>query len=393
MVRQYRYIKLDQKRHFCLQQNPFMLFWVLFFKKDTLRSANINGLKKWSIRWIKSKIREYYNFFKTISKFISILKFKYHLQNIDSFVELPFYGQICVLVNKGYKIFDLRRRIAIKVYRDDVDIPTITKELECLKNGSLFDFAPSIRKIKIEDRWYEEDYVSGSLDYSVIQRNSSDLLEKFFRDVYPCLERLLLYHPPTKEYTINYMNEIKSRLSSCNLQKEGLDTEQIDRIHDFIHSIDERLHYEGNIPFFLVLTHGDFCPANMLNTRRGLRVIDWESASLRSALFDFYSYFFYRSVHRFYPIPVPVNKVCSEIKAALPFIISKLEPTAFEIAESVKLYEKVYRWLYYIERVYMLIERKKYDTKLNIIEFILRYIEICNSYEKIYAENTEKTTC
>jgi hypothetical protein len=381
MLRQYQYIKMEHKRHFCLQQNPFMLFWLLFLKKDTLRSANIKGFKKWSMRWIKSKIREYYYFSRTIFKLISFVKYKFRLQNIDSLVELPFYGQICVLVNKGYKIFDLRRRVVIKVYRNDVDIPTITEELDCLKNGSLFDFAPSIRKINIKDRWYEEDYISGSLDYSVIQRNSSDLLEKFYRDVFPCLERLLLYHSPMKKYTIYYMNEIKTKLSSGNLLKEGLDTEQIDQIRDFIHSMDERLHSEGNIPFFLVLTHGDFCPANMLNTRHGLRVIDWESASLRSALFDFYSYFFYRPFHKFHPLPV--NKLCSEIKAALPFIISKLEPASLEIAGSVKSYEKVYRWLYYIERVYMLIERERYETKLNTMNNILRYIEVFNSYEEI----------
>ena len=184
MLRTYQYIKSrDQYRYFCLQQNPFMLFWLLFFTKNTILSANRNGFKKWSIRWIKREIREYYYYFRgNIFKLISFVKYKFRLQNSDSLVELPFYGQTCVLVNKGYKIFNLRRGVAIKVYRNDVDIPTITKELECLKNGSQFDFAPSIRRINIKERWYEEEYISGSKDYSSNPRDSKTLLEKFYKD-------------------------------------------------------------------------------------------------------------------------------------------------------------------------------------------------------------------
>ena len=49
---------------------------------------------------------------------------------------------------------------------------------------------------------------------------------------------------------------------------------------------------EENRPVFLVLTHGDFCPANMVNTPHGIKIIDWEGVGNRSVLFDVYSYFF-----------------------------------------------------------------------------------------------------
>lgn len=366
-----------------------MLFWLLFLKKNTLRSANIKGFKKWSIRWIKSEIREYYYFPRTIFKLISFVKYKFRLQNIDSLVELPFYGQVCVLVNKGYKIFDLRRGVAIKVYRNDVDIPTITKELECLKNGSLFDFAPSIRRMNIKERWYEEDYIGGSLDYSDNPRDSKTLLKKFYKDIVPCLESLILCQFPITKNTIDYVHEIKNILVAGNLLRKDLDEKKRDKILSFIYSMDERVRSEGNLPIFLVLTHGDFCPANMLNTRHGLKVIDWESATFRSALFDFYSYFFFRPLHQ----KLPLDKLSPEINMALSFYLSKLDLIAADISASLKSFEKIYRWFYYMERVYMLIERERYDTKLNTMNIILRYIEVFNSYEEIYAENTEKTTC
>lgn len=38
----------------------------------------------------------------------------------------------------------------------------------------------------------------------------------------------------------------------------------------------------------------------------------------------------------------------------------------------------------------MLVVRERYDTKLDIMDTILSYIEVFNSYEEIYAENAEK---
>ena len=382
MSHRYQYVKLND-RYYCLQQNPFILAWILFFKKNTLLPMTIgNGLVKWSRKWIKNEIWDYYCFSRAnLSKLSSFVKYKFHLKNIDTLVELPFYGQICVLVNKGYKIFDLRRGVAIKVYRNDVDLLTITNELECLKKGSLFDFAPSIIRWNITERWYEEDYKSGSLDYSSKPRNSSTLLRKYYQDVVPCLESLILRQSPITKNTIDYVNEIKSILL-----RQRLDVQNIDKIWDFIQSMDERLHSEGNSPIFLVLTHGDFCPANMLNTRHGLRVVDWESATCRSALFDFYSYFFFRAVHQ----KLPLDKLGAEINVALPYFISKLDLIAPDISKSLKSFEKIYRWIYYVERIYMLIEREKYDTKHNIMNVILRFIEIFNAYEETCSEHIEK---
>jgi hypothetical protein len=365
-----------------------MLFWVLFFKKDTCRPAIIDGLERWSIQWIKSEIWHYYSFCRTnFSKLISFIKYKYHFQNIDSLVELPFYGQICVLVNKGHKILDLRRKVAIKVYRNDVDISTITNELERLKNGSLFDFAPSIRKWNIEERWYEEDYIGGSLDYSFKPRNSSDLLKKFYKDIVPCLENLMVRRAPVMTNLVNYISEIKSILVDGDLIRQELDVEKVEKIRNFIHSVVMRLRSGGNLPVLLVLTHGDFCPANMLNTKYGLRVVDWESASYRSALFDFYSYFFYRAVHQ----KLPLDQLNSEINVALPIFISKLDLIAPDVSESLRSLKNIYRWLYYIERVYMLIQRERYDTKLDVIAIILRFIYVFEHYEEISEyKHTEK---
>jgi thiamine kinase-like enzyme len=266
-----------------------------------------------------------------------------------------------------------------KVYRDDVDIASISKELRCLENGSLFDFAPSIRRVNIKERWYEEDYISGFLEYSPAPCESKTFLKKFYKDILPCLESLILHKFQITKNTIDYINEIKNNLLSRNLLSDNLDVLKIDKILSFIRLIEERIKAEGNLTIYLVLTHGDFCPANMLNTKHGLKVLDWESSTYRSALFDFYSYFFFRPLHQ----KLPLDNLPPEIEVALPRLINNLESKIPSISESLKSFEKVYRWFYYIERISMLVERVKYDTKLNTRENIIRYIDVFNNYEEI----------
>jgi hypothetical protein len=383
----YTYVKVpgEQKRFFCLQQNPLRLAWLLFFEKNTLlpRATQSNSLTKWSWRWIKNKLWRYYYYFKAnATKILKFLQYKFYLLDSVPSVSLPFYGQVCVLVNKGYKIFDLHREVAIKVYRDDVDASTITAEIERLKKGSLFSFGPSMRKIDITGRFYEEDYMGGSLDYSARPRNSNDLMEKFSNDVAPCLRSLMLHESAQKIDTLEYIQKMLSTLKIDNLLEERLDIADIDKVLSFMHLMKERLQSDGNRHVYLVLTHGDFCPANMLNTKEGLKILDWESAAYRSALFDFYSYFFFRPLHQEYPL----EELVPELMAGLTFFLSKLTLMPSEVLANVKRYEKANRWLFYVERIYMLVERVKYDTKLDVAGNILRYIDVFNKYEELLTD-------
>jgi aminoglycoside phosphotransferase (APT) family kinase protein len=173
-----------------------------------------------------------------------------------------------------------------------------------------------------------------------------------------------------------------STLKIDNLLEERLDIADIDKVLSFMHLMKERLQSDGNRHVYLVLTHGDFCPANMLNTKEGLKILDWESAAYRSALFDFYSYFFFRPLHQEYPL----EELVPELMAGLTFFLSKLTLMPSEVLANVKRYEKANRWLFYVERIYMLVERVKYDTKLDVAGNILRYIDVFNKYEELLTD-------
>jgi len=63
--------------------------------------------------------------------------------------------------------------------------------------------------------------------------------------------------------------------------------------------------------------------------------------------------------------------------------LSKLTSMSPEVLANIKLHEKTYRWLFYVERIHMLVERVKYDTKLDVAGNILRYIDAFNKYEEL----------
>jgi len=255
-----------------------------------------------------------------------------------------------------------------------------------LQKVSPIDFAPTIKRWNIEERWYEEEYVSSSsVESSHRLPDSAIFLKKFQEDIAPRLNSLILWQKPMTDDSIRYSKEIRKIIEVSGLSKRDSTVREFNTIQCFLDSVIRRLREEGNCDVQLVFTHGDFCPANMLNTRHGIRIIDWENAKYRSALFDFYSYFFHRSCF----MNIPVIQLVAEIKKALPFVISSLSKKTPTISNSLGQLEKVYRWIYYIEKIGLEVAREMTDKNLNILEIILQYIEVFNRYEEILTGNTE----
>ncbi|WNM60291.1 phosphotransferase family protein [Candidatus Nitrospira neomarina] len=284
-------------------------------------------------------------------------------------------------IHQGYKIFDFHKRIAIKVFDGHVNSAVIRDEIEILKRVSCMEFASSLKKWSIEERWYEEEYVNGSLDSSYKALDSVALLEKFFNEILQHLISLMLIQEPISQNSVEHALDMTRGLQSKILSKPGSTGAAYQKITSFIEDIVRRLQAEGNFPIFWVFAHGDFVPANMLNTRHGMKIIDWEGAGYRSALFDFYSYFFYRPACR----GVSVSVLVSEIQKALPMVISELTAKAPEVSISLKALEKTYRWIFYLEMISRLIDREMTDENLNVMHYIQEYLKAFNLYEELCA--------
>lgn len=250
----FQYIKIESegKRYFCLQQNPIVLAWILFFKKDTMCPIFRPDSKKMQQKLVSS-LRYKFKFIRTNLIILIIFAcYKYQLRRINSVVNLPIYGQICVPVHKGYKIFDLRRGVVSKIFDLDVNISSISSEIKALEKISQIDFAPSLKRWNIEERWYEEDYVNGSsLDSPRKPQDLEDLLKKFYHDLIPHINSLVLFQQPITRNSIEYINEIIEILEVSRLSRQGSTAREFSKIQGFIDSVFERLRVEGNCPVHL----------------------------------------------------------------------------------------------------------------------------------------------
>ncbi len=378
MSRQYKYIQLSNY-YVCLEQNTAVLAWLLYFRRKDLLSIFTPWIKSESPSLKVNYLRYIYALFINNGKLLGLfLQYQFKLRAIDSYIELPTYGHLCKHVHKGYKVFNLISNTVIKIFDSDVHADHIADELNRLQSISHYEFSPTLVKSNVNERWYEEKYVSGSPHSSYRSHDSSTLLQSFRREIAPCLNKLISFNQPKSTDPIRYVDKVVKSIESALAKNNKGDLKDRDRIRYFSDSILKRLHNENKYHIYLVFSHGDFCPANILTTKSGLKLLDWESVSYRSALFDFYSYFFYRPVF----IDVPVEQMFSELCEALPRFISELSLISSDIPDNLLARERTYRWIYYLERIGMLVDRHMTDKNLNIMDIILRYIEAFNYYDE-----------
>ena len=376
----------EKKRFFCLQQNILVLAWMLFFIKDSLTPIVRFDSKPSRGRLFVKQLQSYLGFVRRNVRCLShFLGYKFQLLSRKEVVELPCYGQICVPTHQGYKIFDFHKGVAIKVFDRHVNASAIRDEIDILKVVSSIEFASSIKKWSIEERWYEEEYVNGSLDSSYTPLDSGALLEKFSNEILQHLTSLMLFQKPISKNAIEHALDMTKESRSKILARGASPRGEYQKILSFMDSMVHRLRTEGGYPIFLVFAHGDFVPANMLNTPYGMKIIDWEGAGYRSALFDFYSYFFYRPACR----EVPVSVLVSEIQKALPMFISGLTEDAPDVSGSLKALEKNYRWIFYLDMICRLVDREMTDKNLNVMHYIQEYMKAFSLYEELYASEKE----
>lgn len=357
--------------YFCLQQNPAVFAWILFFKSDDLITIQ-PWLKKDIPRWTKTYFQYHWNLFKrNLFNLIIFLQCRLGLRHLDT-LQLPVYGHFGMHVHKGYKIFNLYSGVVTKIFDPDVNALSIINEIDHLKIISQINFAPSLRRWDSGERWYEEDYMRGAVASKHRATDSDTFLKAFYQEAAPCMKSLILFKPLVTKDPQTYLDELIEVLDISRVPEWNANSTEADTIVNFINLTVKCLKSEGSQPIDLVFTHGDFCPANILSTKDGIRIIDWETAGYRSLLFDFYSYFFYRPVNI---NNISVEQMASEIHQSLPIFITGLD-------RKLTISDSVYRRLFYLEYVFKLVERLCTDKRLNIMDFIMRYINAFSLFDQ-----------
>jgi SAM-dependent methyltransferase/aminoglycoside phosphotransferase len=332
-----KYIEINN-RYINLKQNPFALVWLINFSNKNLRRLGFGN---------RLAGKYLLNAFK--------LKNKYPL------LELPVYGNLCAPAHKAHLVFDFKRRAVFKVFDDDVAAKNILGEIELMKSISQFDFAVPIRRWDLEKRWYELEYVDGESGWSIAPNDPVIFMKNYMRYIAPCIKKMILFETPQATKISEYIKEIEESINWSELLNSELNTSKITSIKRFFESTIDQLKKEGDSVMQLVFSHGDFLPLNIIKTEKGISVIDWEHAGSRSLLHDLYNYFFTQKHWNF------EMNLTSEIDDAIASLQNELSSNHKIDADSIMPISRLYRWLFYVERISLLFQRKWSAQALDVI--------------------------
>ena len=355
----HQYIKI-YGRYYCIKQNILILSWYLYRYNKLIQFRGSHYRRKW---------------ISIVKKFCI-----YYLRprHVESKLEMPIFGNLCLPVHRGFKVFNFKKKNVTKNFSPNTDLTLVKREIEGVRKASLLNFSPKILRWNIKEKWYTEEFIVGKFYYSYKKNNTKFLLEIYQQEIEPCIIQMILLQAPVLTPLRKYVEEIITRIKNKVFYSSKTDRIKYEPIKKFINTVAARLNFEKSCKVYLIFSHGDFSLVNILHAREGIKVIDWESAGLRNPLFDLYNFFFTEQYYQ----NANINLV-TEIGKTISSLRYHLKSKASDLTESIVSSAEIYRWLYYLERIDLLMERKFSN---NLLSVILRSINVFSCYEKGYTE-------
>jgi hypothetical protein len=290
-------------------------------------------------------------------------------------IELPVPGMACVPTQRGYTVFRMDRDSVVDIFRPRAKQEVLDGYAATAAKVSQLSFAPDLLEVSREEQWLEIRYVPGR-EGRVLLVNAAEQFQRLFRSsVIPCLAELMLIETPRLVPLTDYVVELTHSLRDESLA-ESPQVQELFR--SFVQRISAKLTDSGRIA--LTFAHGDFVHVNLIVSEKEVRVIDWETAARRSILHDAHTFFFSQVFWRkeVHMPPAVLEQAIRDLAAALPAYSEwiSLTPQALD----------VYRRLYYLERLAMVLRRKKNKRR---VEHLKTSIHICEAFE----QEVQSRTC
>lgn len=310
--------------------------------------------------------------FKKLKKFVY-----YHIRGAKTgkTIELPIFGNIGLKVHRGYKLFDFKKKIVTKLFYNETPESERAKEIQAVKMGGRLDFAPRFESVNHQHGYYQESFIKGQPCMGRYAEQSKYSTHQIFNGALECIKKMVVLLPFKKINLASYVKEILSETQWASLSDSHDAKAKLDRIEHFMTSFADRILNEDIRNVELMFTHGDFSLVNILNTKNGIRVIDWEGADFRSPYYDLYNYFlteiyYGRSNYKI------TNRIAGATEKLNAHLVEKMP----ELSESLRDRRiKIYRWLYYLERTRLLMER---EPSQKVVEVIHKSLDVFSTYEK-----------
>jgi len=295
----------------------------------------------------------------------------HRLQNAD-ILEVRAFGQFLVPVRRGFKVFDLQRKIVIKLLQTSSSKIPFVDEIEQVRKASALRLAAPIRNWNVLERWYEEDFIAGYPAYAPYT-NFDSFIRLYQPQIETYHERMILADRPHWITIRDYLDETMASLDR-NIYGNGLTTEKLGPITLFADAMAKRLQPMGNQEICLVFSHGDFSRNNIVITENGLVPLDWEHASRRTPLHDMYWYFLLEMCDGH----LTANMASRLINDTILLLSRRLKPSAPDLAKTLGCQAEPYRWLFYLE----FLDRCFKDEQVDDGTILTHHVYMFTRYEK-----------
>ncbi len=351
----YPYVEINGQ-YFYLKQNILELAWFLFFGSKPLKQHSTFKIKR-----LASTLKTFIRFRLGLKKGIELKKF-------------PVCCNLIFKVHGGYRAFDFKHKTVTKIISDNFRPADAIAEIDGVRKANQLDFAPNLLRWNAAEHWYEEEYIDGVVGYSGLNSDARMISKLFNEEIVHCLGKMILFNPPVKTTVNEVVNRCSKSWDYDRLSRITVEPGKLDGLYQFVQLKASKLLARADQTIYLIFSHGDFSLRNMLMTKSGIKILDWETITNRSVLFDLYNFFLTELYyHR------ASTDLTSEIKKAIIILQAKLNSKNPEVAHHLLACAEVYRWLYYVERICMLLQRGLNDKTLEVVN---RSIKIFSEFEQ-----------
>ena len=349
MGSEYTYIPVAE-RYFCCQCNLASLAWALLVKNKGRQL----GIQRCQVPNI----------------LMTIIKYRNHPQaHSTRILLLPTPGHLCMRVHRGYKVFNFSKSTTTKVFDHDLIESKVLSEIESVRDAGLLGFAPELLEVDSHNQWYREAFVDG---IKGSKNESSDPKSLYDSVIVGHLSKMIMSKPVQTVKLVNHIKKIRN-LVNQHLTSSRIDNELTTYIKDFIQKTYTALEKNEDVPIQLAFTHGDFSFVNFVQKDKDVMVIDWEGAEHRSMLHDLYNYFLTELYY-----DRSQSNLTSEIDGAILLLSQRIDISGAVSPKDLINLKNVYRWVYYLERIEILLDREISD---GILKVIRHSIDIFNKHE------------
>jgi Phosphotransferase enzyme family len=313
-----------------------------------------------------------------------------------SVVALAAYGQLGLALRLGgYKLFDLEQGTVLTSFSPAIHPNIVAQQIARASEAGKYAFAPTVLCADTSQRWYQESYIQGHR-LPPLFLNEAAIETHFFS----LLMTLITSKPPQRLSLLSYASHLKEVALGADKGLSNLALasrpEQVQRVRAFVEKtwcdlVDELVDTDvevNKIPsakVVIVLSHGDLHEQNVLQTDKGLKLIDWNNLNQRSLFYDLYTLLFrgFRSVQAFWSAQPATLHPPSKLRALVAQFRTAL--SADHPGIDTTLSDRQYRRLFYLEFVCKGTEKlweKPSDSGVQArLEHLVAWIENFERYE------------